>query len=58
MRDHEGRLSIEGRVTLDGDTIYVNGMILANILRAFTPPDTGENFYNRGLRITIEELDK
>jgi hypothetical protein len=55
MTDVDGKLRVEGPVSIDGDCIYVNGMTLANLIRAFTPPDTGGNHYNRGLVITIEE---
>jgi hypothetical protein len=58
-RETTRRLTVEGQVSLDGDCIYVNGMTLANLIRAFEPPETdlhsdriGQS-YSR-LTITIE----
>lgn len=33
------RLTLEGHVHTDGDCIYVNGMILANVIGAALPED-------------------
>lgn len=50
-----GMLSVAGRVELDGDCIYVNGMTLANMIRAFVPPIEGAAKFGR-IAITMEAV--
>ena len=59
------KTTIEGSVSTDGDTIYVDGMLLADALRALYPherdressmvPCQAPRVFVRQLRITVEE---